>query len=83
VAVQYFDLQGGAAKFALLVNGKQVEAWTADAELLSRRPHGDNSIRRTVRGVELKAGDVVRVEGVPDGKDGAALDYLEVSASAN
>ena len=80
MAVQYFDLQGGAAKFALLVNGKQTAAWTADAELLSRRPHGDNSIRRTVRGVELNAGDVIRVEGVPDGKDEAAVDYVEVEA---
>lgn len=80
VAVQYFDLQGGAAKFALSVNGKQAAAWMADAELLSRRPHGDNSIRRTVRGVELKPGDVLRIEGVPDGKDEAALDYVEVEA---
>jgi alpha-glucuronidase len=82
VAVQYFDLQGGAAKFALLVNGKQAAAWTADAELLSRNPHGDNSIRRTVHGVKLKAGDVIRVEGVPDGKDAAALDYVEVEMGA-
>jgi len=82
VAVQYFDLQGGAAKFALSVNGKQAAEWTADAELPSRRPHGDNSIRRTVRGVELKAGDVLQVEGVPDGKDAAALDYVEVGAGS-
>ena len=82
VAAQYFDLQGGAAKFALSVDGKQVAAWTADATLPSRRPHGDNSIRYTVRGMELKAGDVLRVEGVPDGSDPAALDYVEVTASA-
>jgi hypothetical protein len=36
-----------------------------------------------VRGVELKAGDVLRVEGIPDGSDAAALDYVEVSASAH
>ena len=29
-----------------------------------------------------KAGDVLRVEGVPDGKDSAAVDYLEVTAGA-
>ena len=78
VATQYFDLQGAAAKFALSVNGKVVAAWSADAELLSPRPHGDNSIRRTVRGVELKAGDLLRIEGTPDGTDPAALDYVEV-----
>jgi alpha-glucuronidase len=79
LAVVYFDLQGGAAKFALTVNGKQVDAWTADAELLSQHPHGDNSMRRTVRSVELKPGDVLRVEGVPDGKDAATLDYVEAT----
>jgi alpha-glucuronidase len=80
VAVQYFDLQGGAAKFALSVNGKPVAKWTADAELPSWRPDGDNSTRFTAQGVELKPGDVLRVEGRPDGRDRAALDYIEVQA---
>jgi hypothetical protein len=29
--------------------------------------------------VELKAGDLLRIEGSPDGTDPAALDYVEVS----
>jgi alpha-glucuronidase len=81
VAVQYFDLQGGAAKFEFEVNGKEAARWTANALLPSRRPHGDNSIRYTVRGVELKSGDVLRVEGTSDGSDPAALDYVEVMPS--
>ncbi len=82
VAVQYFDLQGGAAKFKLDVNGQTISTWTADAMLPSRRPHGDNSTRFTARGVALKPGDVIRVEGMPDGADPAALDYVEVLAVA-
>jgi alpha-glucuronidase len=82
LAVQYFDLQGGAAKFKLDVNGKPVSAWAADAALPSRRPHGDNSTRFTARGVALKPGDVIRVEGMPDGSDPAALDYIEVAHAA-
>jgi alpha-glucuronidase len=78
LAVQYFDLQGGAAKFSLLVNGRPIAMWSADAALPSKRPHGDNSTRFTARGVALKAGDVIRVEGRPDGSDPAALDYVEV-----
>ncbi len=78
VAVQYFDLQGGAAKFAFAVNGKTTAEWTADAELPSQRPNGDNSTRTTVHGVALKPGDVLRVEGRPDGADRASLDYIEV-----
>jgi alpha-glucuronidase len=78
LAVQYFDLQGGAAKFSLLVNGRPIAMWSADAALPSKRPHGDNSTRFTARGVALKPGDVIRVEGMPDGSDPAALDYVEV-----
>ena len=78
VAVQYFDLQGGTAKFSLVVNGKSVGAWAADAKLPSRRPNGDNSTRYTARDIDLKPGDTIRVEAAPDGSDRAALDYIEV-----
>ncbi|MGD0832599.1 MAG: glucosiduronase, partial [Terracidiphilus sp.] len=81
IAVQYFDLPGGAARFTLRVNGKSAATWAADASLPSSRPNGDNSTRYTVRGVELKQGDMLRVEGVPDGSDPAALDYIEVTAA--
>ena len=79
IAIEYFDLQGGAAQFALSVDGKEAASWKADGTFPSRRPHGDNSIRRTVRGVELKPGDVLRVESAPAGSDPAALDYVEVT----
>ncbi len=81
IAVQYFDLQGGLAKFALTVNGQLANAdasWIADAALPSRHPHGDNSTRHTVHNAALKPGDVIRVGGTPDGEDPAALDYVEV-----
>ncbi|HKF47688.1 MAG TPA: alpha-glucuronidase family glycosyl hydrolase [Terracidiphilus sp.] len=78
VAVQYFDLQGGDAKFSLLVDGQTRASWVANATLPSRRPHGDNSTRYVARGVELKPGDVLRVEGTPDKSDPAALDYIEL-----
>jgi alpha-glucuronidase len=81
IAVQYFDLQGGAAKFSLAVNGANVAAWAANATLPSRRPNGDNSTRYTARDIELKSGDVIRVAGTPDGSDPAALDYVEVSSA--
>jgi alpha-glucuronidase len=83
IAVQYFDLQGGAAKFTLDVNGQPAASWTADGTLPSRRPNGDNSTRYTVRQVELKPGDVLRVEGMPDAGDPAALDYVEIEPAAN
>jgi alpha-glucuronidase len=78
IAVQYFDLQGGAAKFRLTVNETALGTWSADAKLPSQRPNGDNSSRYTARDIELKPGDVISVEGRPDGADPAALDYIEL-----
>jgi alpha-glucuronidase len=78
IAAQYFDLQGGVARFVLDVNGKQVTAWKADATLPSPRPDGDNSTRSTACGIDLKPGDIIGVEGTPDGSDSAALDYIQL-----
>jgi len=78
IAAQYFDLQGGVAEFKLDVNGRPVASWAANANLPTRRPHGDNSTRYTACGVDLKPGDTIRVEGTPDGSDPAALDYIQV-----
>jgi alpha-glucuronidase len=85
ITIQYFDLQGGIAKFTLTVNGQPVgfdASWSADATLPSRRPNGDNSTRHTVQNVDLKPGDVIRIEGTPDANDPAALDYIEVMATS-
>jgi alpha-glucuronidase len=83
IAVQYFDLQGGDAKFLFNVNEHERAQWVADAKLPSRTPHGDNSTRYVVRGVDLKTGDMLRVEGKPNKDDPAALDYIEVTPSTS
>lgn len=83
IATQYFDLQGGTARFTLDVNGKPAASWSAGETLLSRRPHGDNSTRYTARGIQLKPGDVLRVTGIPEGNDKASLDYIEVAPPAS
>ena len=82
IAVQYFDLRDGVAKFTFRLNGQTIAAWSADASLPSHIPNGDNSTRRNISGIALKPGDVLRVEGAPDGKDPAALDYIEVTPVA-
>jgi alpha-glucuronidase len=83
IATQYFDLQGGTAKFSLEVNEKTIATWAADAALPSRNPHGDNSTRYTAHSVDLKPGDTIRVEGTPDGADPAALDYIEITPASS
>ena len=88
IAVQYFDLQPGTGHFTLDVQNQQLVSWTANDSLPSRRPDGDNSTRFTFRGadsrgVDLKPGDTVAVEGTPDVSDPAALDYIELEPATS
>jgi len=81
IAVQYFDLAGGAAKFNLSINGKPAGKWSADDHLPSQHPNGDNSTRHIVHEIKLKSGDVIHIEGTPATEDPAALDYIELLPS--
>jgi alpha-glucuronidase len=86
IAVQYLDQRGGVAHFTLDVNGESVASWAADA-LFPSNHAGDDSTRFTARGsdgrgIELKPGDVLRVEGAPDASDPATLDYIEIERNA-
>jgi len=76
--VQYFDVNTGAAHYRLLVAGKVVGEWVADDRIPSRKLDGGSSSRFVARGIALKPGDEIQVEGVPDGQETAAIDYIEV-----
>jgi len=78
VDVQYFDMPTGDAKFLMYVNDQLVNEWVADDRLPARDLGGDSSTRRWIAGVALRTGDRVRVEGVPDGGDHAALDCVTI-----
>ncbi len=79
LGVEYFDLAGGVAHFTLLHNGQPVVGWEANAKLPTPRLHGDNSVRFSMPDVDLKPGDSITVQGVPDKDDPAALDYIELT----
>ncbi|HEX6802273.1 MAG TPA: alpha-glucuronidase family glycosyl hydrolase [Terriglobales bacterium] len=79
IAVQYFDLNNGASRFEMLVNDRRVDWWAADDHLPSDKMNGHTSTRRTVLGVELRTGDVVKMAGHPDGGEPAPLDYVEIA----
>lgn len=76
--VEYFDENSGAAQFRLALNEDSVSDWIADDHLPSKAPNGDTSVRHTVHRVQLRKGDEIRLLGVPEGGDEAALDYLEL-----
>ncbi|HEV2194962.1 MAG TPA: alpha-glucuronidase family glycosyl hydrolase [Candidatus Acidoferrum sp.] len=76
--IQYFDQNNGKAKFRASVAGHLLDEWVADDTLPNAKLGGDTSIRRQIRGVRLHPGDEIRVEGIPDGGELAALDYVEI-----
>ena len=76
--VQYFDLPAGVARFRVLVANQIVDEWAAAGHLPARKIDGSSSVRRIIRGIALRPGDEIRIEGVPEGGDPAALDYVEI-----
>ncbi|MFL6436350.1 MAG: alpha-glucuronidase family glycosyl hydrolase [Terriglobales bacterium] len=82
IDVQYFDMPEGQAKYRLLIGDKPVDEWSARDSLPARTLGGDSSVRRRISGVNLRPGDLVRIEGTPDQNDPAALDWIEVRSTA-
>jgi alpha-glucuronidase len=79
--VEYFDQNNGKSKFRVLVGDQVVDEWLADDLLPATKPGGDSSTRRRITGLALRPGDTLRIEGIPDGEERAALDYVEIYIS--
>lgn len=78
VKIRYFDLPDGVSTFRLRVNDQVLDTWQADDRFPARRNDSSASTRRVVRGVGLRPGDRIIVEGTPAGRETAAIDYLEI-----
>jgi alpha-glucuronidase len=76
--VRYFDQNTGISRFRLWIGNQLMDEWTAADRLPTQKIDGSSSSRRTIPGVALRPGDQIRIEGVPDGGETAALDYLEI-----
>jgi alpha-glucuronidase len=81
IGIEYFDVSDGVCQFRVFVNGKVIDSWRADQLLPGREPSADSSVRRRINGLQLRNGDVIRVEGYPDGAERAAFDYIEIVPS--
>jgi alpha-glucuronidase len=81
--LRYFDEQDGVSQFKLFVGERRLDAWKAHHELPTPTtlPDAHSSIMRTVKGVRLKDGDVIRLDGRGDAGERAAIDYLEIIPS--
>jgi len=79
VTVQYFDQNNGASHFRLSIAGQPVAEWTADDALPGSKIDAHSSTRRVIKGLALRPGDEIRIDGLPNGGEGAPLDYVEIS----
>jgi alpha-glucuronidase len=79
--IQYFDQNNGESEFRVFVNDQLVDQWVADDHLPATKIGGDTSTRRRIAGLVLRPGDLIRIEGVPDRDEHAALDYVELHAA--
>ena len=79
IVVQYFDQMDGISHFKLLVGTQVIDEWAADKRgVPARRMDSSASTRRTIAGVALRPGDLIQIEGVPEGRELAGLDYIEI-----
>jgi alpha-glucuronidase len=76
--VEYYDQNNGESKFRVLINGQLVDEWVADNRLPAKKPGSDSSTRRRIKGLALRPGDEVRIEGIPDGEERAGLDFVAI-----
>jgi alpha-glucuronidase len=83
IRVQYFDQNDGVSRFRLRVGDQVVDEWNAPNRLPTRKIDSSSSTRRTAPGIALRPGDPIRIEGIPDGGEKAALDYVEILPEGN
>jgi alpha-glucuronidase len=83
IRIQYFDQNNGVSRFRLLVGDQEKDAWSAKDNLPTKKIDGSSSTRRNARGVPLRPGDSIRIEGIPDGEERAAIDYVEILPDEN
>jgi alpha-glucuronidase len=79
IYTQYYDQNNGISSFKLFVNSKLISEWKADDKLPSDKPNGHTSTRHYELGVNLKNGDNIRIEGMPDRGEHAVIDYIEIT----
>jgi alpha-glucuronidase len=76
--VEYFDQSNGVSHYRVSVGSQLIDEWAADLRLPSARIDSTSSTRRSIPGIALRPGDEIRIEGMPDGGELAALDYIEI-----
>lgn len=84
IAINHFDLVGSKAVWELFLNDVKIGQILGDA-IDSRLGHdstvfldGHSAIRKTINGIEISQGDMLRIVGTPDDNDPAPIDYISI-----
>jgi len=80
IRVRYFDQDDGVSHFRVIAAGRVIDQWDAAEHPPTVKVDASSSMRRTISGIDLHAGDEIRIEGMPGGSETAALDYIELEA---
>ena len=83
ISVRYFDVNTGSARYRVRIGDRLIGEWAASDRIPTRRLDGSSSSRRLFHDVSLANGDTIVVEGVPEGAETAALDYIEIEQDAH
>ncbi len=83
IRVRYFDQNDGIARFRAWLGKQLIDEWAADDKVPTRKVDSSSSSLRVIHGIALRPGDVIKIEGIPDGGDSAALDYVEIQPQRN
>ncbi|KAI0968483.1 glycoside hydrolase superfamily [Xylaria arbuscula] len=83
LAVAYYDLYEGEARYEVFLNNKSLGSWVGDLEhklgyTLTRGIDGHSATRVTFREVQIDKGDILRIDTLPNGRETAPLDYIAV-----
>jgi alpha-glucuronidase len=81
VGINYYDLMGGISHWEVFLNDNSIGSWTGNLEnVLGHAPSiyldGHSATRKTIRGVNIKKGDMLKIVGTPNGIELAPLDYV-------
>lgn len=81
LAINYYDIIGGRARYEVYLANELVGKWTGDNEdRLGHTPStfldGHSATRITFNSVKVEKGDMLEIVGTPDGAELAPLDYV-------
>jgi alpha-glucuronidase len=82
LVVQYFDQNNGISRYEAFVNGQSVGTWAADLRLPTFKPDSNSSTRQTIPELALRPRDEIRIVGIPDQGERAAMDYIEIKPAS-